>query len=199
MRYLPSLAWFSLAFILTIISGYASAGYYVHLESNTLNRHVGQDSIGCYLAPTMAILSFTSTRGMQNNFVTVMSVDPVAHTITAVAWDGWVIPNAGGTLVFSYHPCTSVPASNSIPAFVNGVTDPAFSGDSILTGSSGSGTGTASGPITVTGDLQIPAFSDLTVEQASQLAIATITLWSIAWGFRVLIRTVSQSDVNHED
>lgn len=139
--YSRGLSWAVSAFLvimlslLTLQSCYA--GYYATVVSRSGNTTYGiaaGQSTGCYLTPSMAMSVAIG------NSPNITALDATAYT-----WSG-----TDGTVGYFYYTvfsgtfglCSASPLTAALPNFIGGVSDPAISGNSVLSGSS-SGAGSS--------------------------------------------------------
>lgn len=142
MTRLNSAGRFWLSYLLLLLAGlvysiHSHAGYYVQVTSTTNPGYVPVGySTGCYLVPSMAVWSIPAGSYQSYWKVTAMNAD---GTFSAVV-DHWGISQSVQG-VFST--CVASPLVASLPNFTGGVSDPAISGDSVLSASGGSSGGSS--------------------------------------------------------
>lgn len=121
--------WLVACLVCCFSMGTAQAGYFATVTAKGYYTvlNVGQ-STACYLTPSMAISAAVS-----NGATTVTALDATAQT-----WAAYYSTQSGNQAAGTFGACTASPSVASIPNFTGGVSDPAISGTSVLSGSSGS-------------------------------------------------------------
>lgn len=131
------LAYLALWALGVVYASSSHAGYYARVTvfnpgMNYTGFALGAES-GCYLTPSMAIFSIANT----SYYWSLTALD------SSGSWAAVGQTGGGGSVSGTFGLCTAQPSVTNFPPMSGGVTDPAISGDSVLSGSGGSSGGSA--------------------------------------------------------
>ena len=129
-------------FLMVAISPSIYAGYYAQVTAitgGTLSNTQAGQTTACYLTPSMAVSVVPNFAGCGWQLLAMDADGNWQARVNPAACPSYSGPVVTGT----YSQCVTSPLVAALPSFLGGVSDPAISGGSVLSGSSGGGGSTA--------------------------------------------------------